>query len=69
MYITYKTIDILKQQVAETTNLPAHSNLNYLIYFENKGIWIFKPSLQQNINIYNYLLLLINKSMFSLAYL
>lgn len=37
MYITYKTVDILKQQVAETTNLPAHSNLNYLIYFENKG--------------------------------
>lgn len=37
MNITYKTIDILKQQVAETTNYPAHSNLNYLIYFENKG--------------------------------
>lgn len=31
MCITYKTIDILKQQVAETTNLPAHSNLSYLI--------------------------------------
>lgn len=31
MCITYKTIDILKQQVAETANLPAHSNLSYLI--------------------------------------
>lgn len=64
MYITYKTIDILKQQVAETANLPAHSNLSYLILVWKQRKWIFKPSLQQNINIYNSLLLHINKSMF-----
>lgn len=55
MNITYKTIDILKQQVAETTNYPAHSNLNYLIYFENKG----NGFSNQAFNKYKYLQLFI----------